>query len=77
VKYGKFVKYLTNIEDISSWGPTDYHSWATEYYECDIDLSAIEKIFNGEFSEGIAKALNPEIEMSGLLSELPEIGINS
>jgi len=76
-KYGKPVKYLTDLDAISSWMPSDYQSWATEYYEREIDLGAIEKVFNGEFSEDIAKTINPEIEMSELLSELPEIGINS
>ena len=77
VKYGKPVKYLIDLETISSWTPSDYQAWASEYYESDFDLVAIKKIFNGEFSEEIAKVLNPEIEMSELLAELPEIGINS
>lgn len=77
IKYGNPVNDLIDLETISSWMPTDYQSWATEYYECDIDLLAIEKIFDGEFSEEIVRKLNPEIDMSALLSELPEIGINS
>jgi len=77
VKYGKPINWLIGIEVAANWMPSDYHAWATEYYEREIDLPSIERIFNGEFSEEIAKKLNPEVEFNELLSELPEIGIGS
>jgi hypothetical protein len=77
VKYGKPVNRLINLEAIFNWASRDYQAWANEYYEREIDLAAVEKIFNGEFSEEIAKTLNPEINMSELMAELPEIGINT
>ena len=76
-KFGKQVEGLIDIEAVSSWGASDYQAWATDYYEREIDLESVEKIFNGKFSEEIAKTLNQEIDMSELLAELPEIGINS
>lgn len=77
LKYGKSVKQLIDLEVISSWKAGDYHAWAAEYYEREINLSAVEKIFNGQFSEEIAKTLNQEIEINVLMKELPEIGVNS
>lgn len=77
VKYGKPVSYLIDLDTISNWQPGDYHTWATEYYEREIDFALIERIFNGEFSEEIAKSLNPSVEMDELLYEMPEIGFNS
>lgn len=77
VKYGKSVNCLIDLNTISDWAASDYQAWATEYYERDIDLGVVEKIFNGEFSEELAKKLNPDIEINVLLAELPEIGINS
>ncbi len=77
VKYGKPVNWLIDLQAITGWKASDYREWATEYYEREIDLEAVEKILGGEFSEEIVKTLNPDIEMSELLEELPEIGINS
>ncbi|MCE0557459.1 MULTISPECIES: hypothetical protein [unclassified Motilimonas] len=76
-EHGKPVKWLIDLKAITNWEASDYHAWATEYYEREIDLEAVEKILSGEFSEDLAKKLNPDIEMSELLAELPEIGINS
>lgn len=77
VKYGKSVNWLIDLNTVSNWSANDYQAWAMEYYEVDIDLGSIEKIFDGQFSEELAKKLNPDIDMLVLLSELPEIGINS
>ncbi len=76
VKHGKPVNFLIDLKTISNWTASDYQAWATEYYERDIDLSAIENILGGQFSEELAKKLNPDIDMSELLAELPEIGIS-
>jgi len=77
VKHGKPVNWLIDLEAIIGWEASDYQSWATEYYEREIDLETVEKILGGKFNEELAKKLNPDIEMSELLAELPEIGINS
>jgi hypothetical protein len=76
VKHGKTANWLISLEAISSWEARDYQSWATEYYERDINIGAVEKIFAGQFSEEIANALNPEVEIDVLQSELPEIGVS-
>ncbi|MBU1238677.1 hypothetical protein KJ865_03115, partial [Myxococcota bacterium] len=77
VKYGKPVKWVIDLEVVENWMPADYHAWATDYYERDLDPGAIEKIFDGEFSEAIARKLNPEIKMRSLVAELPQLGVNS
>ncbi len=77
VKLGLPVKWLIDLETISKWHATDYHAWATDYYEKEIDLSVLEKLFEGKFSDELAMGLNPEIDMSELNTELEEIGIYS
>lgn len=77
VKHGNSVNCLIDLNAITNWEAHDYHAWAIEYYEREIDLEVVEKIFGGEFSEELAKKLNPDIEMRDLLAELQEIGINS
>jgi hypothetical protein len=77
VKLGLPVKWLIDLETVSKWHAKDYHAWAIDYYERDIDLSVIEKLFAGKFSDELALGLNPEINMSELKEELKEIGIYS
>ena len=77
VKHGKPVNWLIDLKAIIGWEASDYLTWATEYYEREIDFEVVEKILSGEFSEELAKKLNPDIDMSELLAQLPEIGINS
>ncbi len=76
VKHGNSVNYLIDLETVSNWEASDYQSWATEYYEREIDLETVSKILSGQFNEALAKKLNPEIEINQLLTELPEIGIH-
>lgn len=77
VKYGNSVNWLIDLNTILNWSASDYQAWAAEYYERDIDLSSVEEILGGQFSEELAKKLNSDIDMSLLLAELPDIGINS
>ena len=77
VKHGKSVKYLIGLDTISNWGPKEYISWASEYYEREIDLVAVQNIFAQEFSEKDAKLLNKKIDLINLEKEILEIGFNS
>ena len=52
-------------------------SWATDYYEREIDLAAVEEVFSKGFSEKTAKRLNKERDISELKKEISEIGFNS
>jgi len=76
-KFGLSSVSLIDIDDISHWTPSDYHSWASGYYDVDIDIKLIDKLLKGEFSEELAKNLNPKVDMSKLKLDLDEIGIFS
>ena len=76
-KYGKKVEWIIDLETISSWGAGEYVSWATDYYEHEIDLAAAEEVFSKGFSEKTAKRLNKERDISELKKEISEIGFNS
>lgn len=76
-KYGLPVNNLIGLESASQWRAQDYYGWATEYYERDIAISALEKVFSGAFSTSIVAELNPDITMSDLQADLDEIGIHS
>ena len=58
VKHGLGVAHLIDVEQISEWTVEEYHSWATEYYETDSDITSLQKLFNNQFSEELAKQLN-------------------
>lgn len=76
VKHGKTVNKLIDLDIVFNWDASGYQLWATEYYERDIDPEVVESIFRGQFSEELAKKLNPDIEMRDLLVELPELAIS-
>ena len=76
VKQGLRVQHLIDLEQISDWTAEQYHSWATEYYETDIDLTSVQKLFDKQFSKELARQLNPEVDLLQLKSEMAEIGIN-
>lgn len=77
IKHGITVNWIIDLQTVIDWNASDYHTWATKYYERELDLDVIEKIFFGEFNTDLAKKLNPTIEIEHLLAELPEIGISS
>lgn len=74
--FGLEVTQFIGIEEVSAWQAKDYHAWASDYYERDIDVSKLEKLFNNRFDERLAFALNPQIDKSALLAEAGQIGIN-
>jgi len=55
--------------------PTTYHSWAEDYYERPIPLSAVEAVYKHErLSEATIALLNPEISLSEIIPDTLEIG---
>jgi len=76
-KQGLSVEYLIDLEAIIKWTTKDYHAWATDYYEREIDIKALDNLFETTFSEETALKLNSEVDMSELRKELMEMGINS
>ena len=77
VKQGLRVQHLIDLEQISECTAGQYHSWATEYYETDIDITGVQKLFEKQFSKELARQLNPEVDLLQLKSEMAEIGINA
>jgi len=76
-KYGKNVDWLIGLDTVSNWGPSEYVSWATDYYEREISLPAVQKLFSNELSERTAKLLNKERDFNELAKEVLAIGFNS
>lgn len=50
-----------------------WYDWATDYYEADLDMKIIEKIYAGEIvTEDDIRILNPERDVEGALEEIGE-----
>lgn len=56
--------------------PTTYKNWAEEYYDLELDLEVISRIFNGEtVTKELVDRLNPGLEdLEKLKADLDEIG---
>jgi hypothetical protein len=55
--------------------PETYKEFAESYYECSIDLSVVQSIYEHQpMTVEMAKTLNPAVELENLRSELDEIG---
>ncbi|AWB44433.1 hypothetical protein DCC85_09460 [Paenibacillus sp. CAA11] len=56
-------------------GAEYYHSWASEYYEVDIDLALVKRVFALEpIDNSLLKLLNNELEIADIEDDLEEIG---
>ncbi len=55
-------------------GAAYYHAWAEEYYEIELDLTLIERIFQHEpLTPELAEQLNDELEWAELQEDIAEI----
>lgn len=55
--------------------PRTYQAWAEEYYEQDIDLAAVQHIYQHQpITDADVKSLNPEMSLTALQEDLAEIG---
>ena len=55
--------------------PVTYRDWATDYFETDVDLAAVEAIYDGnELTPDLVKSLNPQIELEETQEDLEGIG---
>lgn len=53
------------------WSPADYVRWVREYYERDVPLAAIERIFRHEpLDEHVLEQLNPSLRLEDVAAEL-------
>ena len=77
VKHGLSVRQIIDLEEVLAWTAEDYHSWATDYYETDIDITAVRGLFERPFNDEVARQLNPEVDLPQLKSEWEEIGLDA
>lgn len=71
------IQYLVDLEQVIDWGPSEYKTWAEDYYEKDLDLSSLKQLFEHEITEKIINTLNPAMSYQDLKDDLYEIGISS
>lgn len=77
VKHGLSVRQIIDLEEVLAWTAEGYHSWATDYYETDIDITGVRGLFERPFNDEVARQLNPEVDLPQLKSEWEEIGLNA
>jgi hypothetical protein len=54
--------------------PEAYRAWAEDYFETSVTSSAVEHIFGHRpLTEGVVKALNPDLSMTDLVEDASEI----
>ena len=75
-KIGLEINHLIDLNQVLEWSPKHYKAWADEYYEQELNLQAIESIFNLNINEETIKVLNSEIDLEALTEDLKEIGIH-
>ena len=55
--------------------PETYRAWAADYFEREIDLSAIRMIYSHQtLDESLVKTLNPDLSLMDVLADAKEIG---
>lgn len=55
--------------------PVTYKNWATDYYEVDIDLPAVEAIYGADhLTPNLIKSLNPDVELEEIQEDIEGIG---
>lgn len=77
IKHGLSVKWLIDLEAVMGWTAKDYHAWAVDYYEIDIDLLDIQSLIENRFSEKLAIKMNPAVSLIDLQDDVKEIGYGS
>ncbi len=56
-------------------GAEHYREWASEYYETEVDLDAVKRVFAWEpMTEELLRSLNQELTLEELAEDLQEIG---
>lgn len=75
-KYTERYEFL--LRHIIHWHAEDYVHWAAEYYESDLNIEWVEKIYRFEsLTREIASAINPNIDLDPLADEVKTIGYPS
>ncbi|RXF01128.1 hypothetical protein, partial [Pseudoalteromonas phenolica] len=64
-----------NLLEIFDCNPETYRVFAQDYYELDLDVTTIAKIYNHlPLTEELVKELNPEVSIKQLKKDISEIG---
>ncbi|HBC3450894.1 TPA: hypothetical protein KDY51_004810 [Vibrio parahaemolyticus] len=75
VKFGFDINDLPTPETILKMSASDFCAFADSTYEVELSQQIVQSIFDGDFNVESAIELNPEVEVSELLAELPQLGI--
>ena len=55
--------------------PETYQKWAEDYYECDVNLSAVRSLFSHQrLTSRLVNRLNPDVTLSSVAQDRREIG---
>ncbi len=74
IKYG--ITDITEIIDLSEifkWSATEYKEWAEYYYEKDIDMEALNKVFDFTLDRDDILKLNPEAVIDDIFEFMKEM----
>jgi hypothetical protein len=64
--------YLLGILD---GRPESYQAWATDYYERDVELAAVEEVYRHRpLTPELVARLNPEVSLGELVEDISEVG---
>ncbi len=56
-------------------GAEYYHSWASQYYEIDLEIALVRRMFELEpIDNSVLKQLNKDLEIADIVDDLEEIG---
>ncbi|EPY09340.1 hypothetical protein PAALTS15_00565 [Paenibacillus alvei TS-15] len=56
-------------------GAEYYHSWASQFYEIDLELAQVKRMFKLEpIDNSVLKQLNKDLEIADIVDDLEEIG---
>jgi len=70
-----YAEHDYRLLEVLMGGASAYHAWAIGYYEIELDLTLVEKVFAmTPINEHLLQRLNPELTLDDLLEDLEEIG---
>ena len=73
-QYGQSNALINKDFAMLSWRPIDYKNWAESYYDCDLDLEAIQSVFNNQLDDSIIGKLKVDLSLGDLREDIEEIG---
>jgi hypothetical protein len=68
-------QYTLDLMTVAQWEAQDYALWASEYYEQEVDLSALQRVFAHQINADVVRALNPGTRIDAVAADVVEIGV--